>query len=266
VCRYSSDDGTQRECFGGGPLDSGTELPISMSGSGELAWGSQDPSGAFTWVRQNDGTTWKAQLAGPQGTAPSFALSAVAAEPGGDVVVSGVPDAGFTYDRQVVGPGPVLMRIHPDGHLVWWTSLPPQGQLISSGDGTIAGFFRSARPFVIASQSYAAGTYLCAIESDGMPRWVTPLASGDGALSVLPAGELAVFVNRDACGGLVVSRYDLEGPLLWSRDFSSAGCNAQAQSISILPSDVLVAGALTGPVDFGTGATSGPGFLVDLRG
>jgi hypothetical protein len=266
VCRYSSADGAQLDCFGGGPIDPDSELRPSMSATGELAFGFRGGEQHSVLVRRNDGTVWKVTLASAAGGKPGIDLASVTAEPGGDAVVSGTASAGFVYDGQAVGPGAVLLRIQPDGHLAWWRSIAAQLQLATDGDGTIVGIFRNESSVNVNGLVTAAGTYLLAVEADGTPRWVIALPSGSGGLAVLPSGDVAAYVNRDGCGGLVVSRFSRTGDLRWSRDFASDGCNAEGQSIAILPDETLVSGALEGAVDFGTGPLFAEGFLVDLRG
>jgi PKD repeat protein len=266
---YSAADGTPGEAFASESLEYGALDSLSMGGGGEVAVLDFTTHGDSVVVRRTDGSTWTAvmdQRALDEGR--RFLIDRVSAEPGGDALVALRTLASYTYDGQTFAAGQhLLLRIHDDGHLVWWRPLPGEARALStSAAGTVVLILQAPASFTWAGHPVPSGFFLATVEADARDRWVRALPTGAIDLAVLPAGQAAVIANLPDCGGPEVLRYNLAGDLLWSQAYPDAGCDARFTGVGILPDDVLVSGMAQATVDFGTHALPAGGFLLDLQG
>lgn len=265
ICRYAP-DGTQA-CVGGSLEDMGTVLPISMGAGGEVSWGFDGFPGVSASLARPDESVWTLQLRQGDATSHDPQLVDTNAEPGGDLLIALDAPTGYTFDGQTLGPGDVWMRVDPGGHLVWWEPTP--FQVLDMGTttlGTLVAVVKSPAAFSWGDGK-AAGTALVVTESTGMPRLVRPLAGAESAqVSVLPGGRVSIAINRPACQGPIVYRYDLAGSEQWHHDFAAYGCDVQLAGVAIRPNDVLISGSLAGTTDFGNGPLPPGGFVLDLGG
>ncbi|HZZ84461.1 MAG TPA: hypothetical protein VFE30_07975 [Anaeromyxobacteraceae bacterium] len=175
----------------------------------------------------------------------------LAFDPSGNLAIFTNRDASGNY-------APTLLRLDPDGKLLWSKKLDGYlNELGTSSLGTIVGL---------------EFDHLAAFEaSDGAQRFRIPLPMWARGLGVDPAGRAAVAgQDSSGCNDLAVRYYTLDGTFQWSRlvgAIGSCGGAPQAYGAAIRAGDVLVGGAVTAPTDLGSGTyspKSADGFLLDL--
>ena len=269
ACSHSTFDGVQWGCFAGQSLETGGLASLSMGGGGEVAVSDFATYQSSVVVRRTDSTTWAVLMDQSQPSEPArFAVDRVSTEPGGDALVDGRTLQPFSFGGQTFSASQhLLLRVHEDGSLVWWRSLPGDvPALSSSAAGTVVLILHATTAFSWGGQAEPAGTYLATLEENSTDRWVRPLPAGARDLAVLPAGQVAVIANLPDCGGPEVLRYNLAGSLLWSQRDPELGCDATFTGVGILPQDVVVSGVARAQVSFGTKTLPKGGFLLDWEG
>jgi chitodextrinase len=266
-CAYSP-TGAARGCFASMSTSTGGMFGAGMGAAGDSVVAARVSGGTVLYGRRADGSAWSVALSAPDWQPPGFEVAAVTAEPGGDAIVSGSVGQGYVFDGHAIPEGGVLMRITPEGHLVWWQSTFVRRELGTSARGTIVVYAETSQTFQFGNRTLGPGAYLLVNEADGTPRWAQPLPESGGwqQMAVLPAGQVAIAIDRADYSGLVVYRYDLAGDLLWKRDFAGTGTDIWSYTLTILPHDVLIGGSLGSAADLGTGTLPAGGFLMDLNG
>lgn len=209
-----------------------------------------------------------------EGTFP-FQLDSLAFDAQGNLVVGGRTLSRFSFQGTPLGQNarttPVLLKLSPNGQLLWARELPgSDGAIVSlavtrSGEVIAAGALSGRTSWgdttlwsASAPEPEMAVGFLLMADSNGTPRWARqlgPLMSVP-KLALDPAGRIALAMGPARCGAAVVQERTLDGDLLWSRELAPARCSEWIKMTSIARVNglVVVGGQLHGTADLGNGA------------
>lgn len=218
---------------------------------------------------------------------------AIAAAPGGDVIVTGFFSR--TFGRE---PGPVLeapgranadlfvARLDRRGNTVWARSFggsrSESGRALAVDDGGniyVAGTFNGTFPYAVSGVGQkltSAGlrdALLMRLDADGEPRWARQFGGerDDEAFAVLPVGDDTVIVagtfggSARVPGGetltavgyndVFIQAYTADGELKWSRSFGGSGQEHVGGLARSTQGGVWLAGSFQNSIAFGDGTT-----------
>jgi hypothetical protein len=224
------------------------------------------PSGDPRWVAQLPGTVVSQPVVDPPGNV------AVATSEGGANVVRSYTASGATrWQVQLPGgaQGDVFLaadaganviaarggdvtKIVPGGTIAWTRTL---GAQISGVAGTASGT-------VVVAGTTSSGAAILELGPDGSDGSVRALPGpGDDVRVEVGGGKrIGAVTGAGGCGATATALDVGGGGPLWSRPVATAGCDAsqlRANAVTVTTGGVVVvAGALAGTVDLGTGPLS----------
>lgn len=193
----------------------GSATPITSAGGLDLLVARYTAAGDLLWAKRIGGPT-------PE-NAPGIAVGT-----DGSVVLTGICNGPIDVDGTILaaagGQDVLVVKLSPDGALVWGTILGSAGQEVpfgravdAAGNVLVAGFF----------------------------------AGGLGAAGFPVGGQLLVSAGLQ--DGFVI-KLSPAGDPLWGRALGGASDDGLGDLAVDAAGDVVVAGGFTGVVDFGTGA------------
>jgi hypothetical protein len=246
-------DGTVN--FGGGPT-----LP---KGKNDIAVVKLDKGGAFIWNKRF-------------GDIGNDLARAVAIGPDSGIVVAGSFEGTVDFGAGPVtapgsGPTEVLLKLDPNGNLVWVKLIPTEHVSITAmGDVVLAGTMDATLDLGCGTMTTSGqkDIFVAKLGADGTCQWskqlggakdqtVSSLAAGpDG--SVLLTGQLFGTVDfgpgklvgpMDGDAAAMLVKLDPTGAPVWGRVFSSMGAGAFVAAASM--TDVFFAGTIADSADLG---------------
>jgi hypothetical protein len=270
-----------------GPFNGGIDF-----GGGNLV-STGDPSFYITKLTAGGAHVWSGRTGGGNDTATSLAIDS-----GGSTLITGYFDGELDLGTGILtGDDDLfLARFEASGEPAWSRKVGEQFAwdgardiAVSHADGSIhltgrAGGMANFGAGPIA-ESQSATLFAAKLNTSGIAIWSRAFGSdgyADGEKiavdkdgNTIVAGEFSGALNLGGgtlgsfdSWGMFVMKLDQKGNHVWSKGFTSFG-KLQVVDVAVDPSgDVLLAGELTGTVDFGGGALTGEGyndvFLVKL--
>jgi hypothetical protein len=213
------------------------------------------------------------------------AITGIAVDPDGSVVVGGEMGADIEVDvfklrGKQRGERGFLMRLAPDGKLLWARPFAGVDEVAIHGGGIIAiGAPDDAE--VPPSDATLPETWLKVVKlsKDGKVQWARTVApaSQDPKMAVAPSGMIVVATTPHLMTGYNVGRSEAfvttrspEGELIASKKLGKSEKSVTCRAVAVRSSgEILVMGGFLGEIDFEKAALSSGGgdgtFLVELE-
>jgi PKD repeat protein len=265
LCARALADGSAGACSRQGEFDGAWWVTSSYGARTEWVDTWVNPDGSFAKANLADGSAWSVQLS-PAAARPALTPGGAGLAPNGDLIVLVNAAAGATFDSTPLPTGALILRINPSGQLLWFKTTATSAESLGVGPtGEIVEAASFPAPAAFGDQRLEAGVYVMFRGPDGTPEraqrvgpsgmaWVAFSTSGDAVALYNGVRQLRVF------------RFSATGELRWVKPFAGPLPILEASGLSVVGDDVLVAGQLSQPFDFGTGTLPAGGFILDLRG